>query len=289
MNVTLLPLRRALAILALLAAPVVATAQVSITPTRLILAPSDRTGDITVLNPTAQPMVVSTRMFYSIYRSDSTGDVRLDTVRTGDPMERSALEWTRLFPKQFTLQPGEKRVVRVMVTPPNDLGDGEYIARVGIRGVPVDRPVSVASDTNAVKTDVSLNLSYSVPVLFRKGKLTTGVAFDVKEIFPRDGRSWVKLGLKTTGNATFRGTLRVTVLDAAGKIVAKKDHALISEVGYDYPLEIPTLPAGSYTLSMEAITELPGKANESVVKGAPTMKQIAINVTGKSVTLASSN
>jgi P pilus assembly chaperone PapD len=289
MSLRLLPLAAFAMLAAAVLVPSNAIAQVSVTPTRIFLTPGERSGDVTVINPAAQPMVVTARLYYSIYRNDSTGGIVQDSMRTGDAMERPCVDWLRMFPKQFTLQPGEKRVVRIMATPPAGLADGEYIARVDIRGKLVERPTEVTIDTNGIRTNLGMNLGYSLPIFFRKGKLTTKVELDVKRIDVRDGRPWARVAIRTIGNASFRGTLRAVYTDLNGKVAAKKEHALVSEVGYDYPLEIPSLPAGLYTVRLEAVTKLPGKAQETVVMGETTTATFSIDVaSSKSVTLAAS-
>src|SRR5687767_637837 len=93
-------------------------AQLAVTPPRLMLTAADRSGEVEVKNPTTKPVVVNVRLMHAVMRTDSTGKSFRDTVRTGAADERSALDWSRVFPRQFTLNAGESRIVKVLASPP---------------------------------------------------------------------------------------------------------------------------------------------------------------------------
>lgn len=257
-----------------------AHAQISITPTRVIVTAPHRSGEVLVVNPVDQPLVVTTRVMFMVMRNDSTGAVAYDSVPRGDA--RSCAEWVQVFPRKFTIEPGEKRKVRVLIASPDSIADGEYMARIEFAGLPVERPVTADADTAAIRPKISVRLALNIPVVYRKGALTAGIEMDV--VGARvDSLLRVSLGLRPTGNSIYRGTLFSTIRSDAGAEVATSETQFVSEVPYVYPLSFPKLLPGSYTLDIESRTVRKGTAADAVIAGPPTRKAFQLTVTASTV------
>jgi P pilus assembly chaperone PapD len=259
-------------------------AQISVTPTRIIVAAPKRSGEVLVVNPLDEPIVVTTRVMFMVLRNDSTGGVSYDSVDRGDA--RSCAAWVSAFPRRFTMERGSKRKVRVMLTPPDSIADGEYMARLEIAGLPVDRPLAPVTDTTSVHPRVSVRLALNVPVVYRKGNLVAGIALDVTHAQSVDSGLRVSLGLKPTGNSIYRGTLFSTIQSDAGMEVARSETQFVAEVPYIYPLTFPMLQPGTYRLSIESRTERKGTAAEAVIPGPPTREEFRLTVGGSAVEVA---
>src|SRR5687767_2957700 len=92
----------------------VATAQLVVSPSRIVLSPATRSGDIDVKNPMQKPIVITVKLMYGVMNTDSTGRSKMDTMQSTDGSRRISVEWTKAFPKQFTLEPGESRLIKVL-------------------------------------------------------------------------------------------------------------------------------------------------------------------------------
>ena len=169
-----------LAVLAFLAAfALPATAQVNVAPNRLLMTAKDRSKELSISNPTTTPMVVETQIVYALLKSDSAGAMAYDSVGLGPTARPSCAEWGKIFPKRFTLQPGEKRNVRVLLSPPSAIADGEYLARLIISSQPVERAAPLEVDTTKVATVITTRVNLGMPLIYRKGEVSTGIKFDM--------------------------------------------------------------------------------------------------------------
>jgi P pilus assembly chaperone PapD len=256
-------------------------AQISITPTRVIVSSSKRSGEVLVVNPLDQPMVITARVMFMVLRNDSSGAVVYDSVPRGDA--RTCAEWISLFPRQFTMEPGSKRKVRIMINAPDSIADGEYMARLEVAGLPVNRPASAGDDTSSVRPKVSVRMALNVPVVYRKGALVAGIELDVVRARPSDSALRVSVALKPGGNSIYRGTLFSTIRDGSGRDVAASETQFVAEVPYVYPLDFPKLAPGSYTLSIESRTERKGTAAEAVIHAPPTKGEYRLKVEAAAV------
>ncbi len=259
-------------------------AQISVTPTRVIVESSQRSGEVLVLNPLDRPMVVSTRVMFMVLRNDSTGAIGYDSTLRGNA--RSCAPWVKVFPHQFTMEPNTRRKVRIMISPPDSIQDGEYMARLELAGLPVDRVATVELDTTTVHTKVNVRLALNIPVVYRKGKLITGIDLNVIGARPLNNRMRVSLGLTPTGNSIYRGTLFSTIIAADGAQVARSETQFVAEVPYIYPLDFPTLAPGQYTLSIESRTVRQGTAGEAVIAAPPSRGEFRLTVDGSAIEVA---
>ena len=86
--------------------------------------------------------------------TDSNGTPFIRFIDDPGPEFPSAVDWIRPYPRRLRLEPGEKQVVRLLATPPDDLPDGEYWTRMIVSGQGASVPIE-SSDT-AVRAGVSL-------------------------------------------------------------------------------------------------------------------------------------
>src|SRR5204862_7437145 len=83
--------------------------------------------------------------------SDSLGHFALPTVERPDSTLPSAAAWVQAFPRRLTIAPLERQTVRLLVTPPAGLPDGEYWARLIISARGGKLPLRRAAETAAVR------------------------------------------------------------------------------------------------------------------------------------------
>lgn len=282
MPLTIHPSIRLVALLlcSLAASASTAHAQISITPTRVIVTAPHRSGEVLAVNPLDRPLVVTTRVMFMVIRNDSTGAMVYDSVPRGDA--RSCAEWVQVFPRKFTMEPGTKRTVRLLIAPPDSISDGEYMARVEFAGLPVDRPATADADTSTIRPRISVRLALNIPVVYRKGALVTNIDMNVVGV-QIDSLLHISLGLRPTGNSIYRGTLFSTIRSSSGTEVATAENQFVSEVPYIYPLSFPKLLPGSYTLDIESQTVRKGTAADAVIPAPATKRTFQLTVVGTTV------
>jgi len=211
----------------------------------------------------------------------------------------SAAAWIRSFPPRLVILPGERRTVRVLVTPPPGLAQGEYWARlvVATRTLPAPKAIprvsaaaltrasTVADTTSAtagegVQIGLTLEVRSLLGLFFRNGAVTTGIALDEPRTFVDGDSIAVRVKMQRLGNAAFVGSLRVTLRDVRGAAVAIE--ALPLGVYYDLDPRVVLRPgrlaAGRYTVLVEAIAARPDVSASLLLPIAPARRVVDLVV-----------
>ena len=263
-----------------------ASAQIGVAPTRVMMTNPERSKEITLSNPNTTPMVVEAKIVYALMKSDSNGAMAYDSVGLGSTGRPSCAEWAKVFPKRFTLQPNESRSLRVLLSPPSGVADGEYLARLIVISEPVARPAPLVVDTTKVVTEIRTRIHTGLPVIFRKGSLSTGIQFDlVRPSIVPDGIRLLA-DLYPEGNATYRGTLFAEIFGSDGASVAKADMQVGAEMAVLQPFVIPSLNPGVYTLRVDAKPVRMGSAAETVIPAALVTHFYRLTVASDQVSIA---
>jgi hypothetical protein len=263
-----------------------AIAQIGVAPTRVMMTNPERSKEITLSNPNTTPMVVEAKIVYALMKSDSTGAMVYDSVGLGSTARPSCAEWAKVFPKRFTLQPNESRSLRVLLSPPSGLADGEYLARLIVTSEPVARPTPLDIDTTKVTTEIRTRIHTGLPVLFRKGTLTTGIDFDI--VHPTKVPEGIRLlvDMRPEGNTTYRGTLFAEIFASDGSSVKKANMQVGAELAILQPFVLPSLDPGVYTLRVDAKPVRMGSAAETVIPAAEVSRIYRLSVSSDQVTIA---
>ncbi|WDE12073.1 molecular chaperone [Thalassomonas haliotis] len=109
----------------------------------------------------------------------------------------------RISPKQVTLAPNERQIIKVAARRPKNLQDGEYRSHLLFTALP-ERNTGPEPTSGIV---LKLSLSYSIPVMFRQGALNAQVAVDdevqlLHNIEKKQGEIVVKLN-RTGATSTY--------------------------------------------------------------------------------------
>jgi len=129
-------------------------------------------------------------------------------IREVPELSRSAEPLLRFNPRQVTLAPGERQVVRVMLRKPEVLDEGEYRIHLLFQAVP---PANALQPPPATDSDTGVHIQLipipgiSIPVLVRHGQSLPGFAIEAAELQP--GR--LLFTTRMTGNVSLYGRLRI--------------------------------------------------------------------------------
>ena len=260
--------------------PASAAAQgVLIAPTTVIVDSRSRTTSLLLVNPGDEPAEVEISAFFAYTITDSTGQLQLHTPERPDSGLVSAADWIRVFPRRMTIDPKSQQTVRLLVSPPADLPDGEYWARLAVLARGGTLPITSAADTG-VHVGLSIEVRTLLPVLFRKGKVSTGVAISDLRALRVDDSVVVRARLDRQGNAAMIGTVRGEFVDAAGKVRASFSQPMSAYVALEPRFTAPSdsVPAGRYTLRMEVLPERRDLPAESLVAFRAVRDSVAVDL-----------
>lgn len=263
-----------------------AFSQISISPKRILLGSRDRSKEIIVSNSGTQPYEFTANIALILVRTDSLGNETYDTVATPQEATHSCKEWVRVFPRKFTLAPNSTRTIRVLATPPAGLPDGEFVARLVLSSMESHfTPVNLI-DTTKIATEVHFRLNMNLQVVYRKGKVATGLEMtDVRAIRNDSGTS-VIVDVRALGNASYRGTLSTVVLATDGTRIDSTAVPFVVEIiGQRQRLRMRPIPDGTYKMVVESRTELPGSAIELVIPAPTVRRRFTVVVTAAQIHL----
>lgn len=188
-----------------------------IAPTRVELAPRQRSAELTLMNRgskagTYRLELVEKRM---------TDDGQLVAVPAGEPAPLSAASMVRFSPRQVQLAPGASQKVRLLARRPAGLPPGEYRSHLLIQTLPDPGAAPEAPGPGATAR-LSVRLvtmaAVSIPVIVRHGETHLDLALtDLALAEPAaGGPPRVRFRLERAGNRSAYGDVVVEWTPAAG-------------------------------------------------------------------------
>ncbi len=230
------------AVFAVLLLPILADA-VSVSPVALYMDHRTRSETLTLYNSGTTTEEIEISFAFGYARSDSTGDVSVffsdDPAPAGEP---SVVPYLRAFPRQLRLAPGERQVVRILVTPPADLPAGEYWGRVMVTSRGGQPPIE--ESRGDVQMQLSLTTVIAVALNYRHGEVATGLAVRSVDAVQTEETIEFIADVERIGNAAFLGRVVAEVVDADGNVVAEHVEDMVAYVPTLWRFSIPR-PAGT--------------------------------------------
>jgi hypothetical protein len=177
-----------------------------VAPHRLIIEPNENVDIISVSNKSDKPRRYDLSMVDQVMGEDGV-------TQRKDTFDYSIKRMTKFVPKRFTLQPGEGQTVRVQVTRPADLADGDYHSHLLFREVPLS--VKDKQQLQKEREEASKTLSFeirtlygiAVPVVVQKGKLEADISMEAPVLQKtEDGRRYqIAMTFNRIGNSEAAG------------------------------------------------------------------------------------
>jgi hypothetical protein len=233
------------AVFAVLLLPILADA-VSVSPVALYMDHRTRSETLTLYNSGTTTEEIDISFAFGYARSDSTGDVSVvfseDPAPAGEP---SVVPYLRAFPRQLRLPPGERQVVRILVTPPADLAEGEYWGRVMVTSRGGQPPIE--ESRGDVQMQLSLTTVIAVALNYRHGEVSTGLAVRSAEAVQTEETIDLIAHVERTGNAAFLGRVVAEVVAPDGTVVAEHVEDMVAYVPtlWRFSIPRPEVPLGA--------------------------------------------
>jgi hypothetical protein len=243
----------------------------------IVIDDKSRTGTLTLINDGITPVEVSVSTFCGYPVTDSIGRMYLRTFATPDDTMPCAAKWIQSFPRRLRIDAKSRATVRLLVTPPADLPPREYWARVmaaatggqvGIGGLP----------DSAIQATLKVEIRSVVGLFYRRGHPSTGVTLAALRAAPMADSLVGRVLLTRQADAAFVGSLKASLSDTTGKVRSRGQLPL----GVYYTLEprfslpIAGLPAGRYTLSVEAVSSRPDLPSEVLLPTVPVHQTVEV-------------
>jgi P pilus assembly chaperone PapD len=270
----------------LISAPVVGTLRstpvqaqgVMIAPHVVYMDHRTRSGSLTLYNPGNDPVEVSIETFFGYPVTDSTGGFELRTVEHPDSTMPSAAGWVQAYPRRMTVPPQQRQTVRLLGRPPANLADGEYWARLIVTAKGGQVPVTGLGDSTGITVGLTLEVRTILPVLYRKGPVTTGVAVSGLRASVQGDSLVVRARMVRTGSAAFVGTVHGALVDVSGNVVARFSfpQAVYFDMEPRFTTAVAGLPRGQYRLRFEATSERQDLPSEVILPMAPVRDSIQV-------------
>jgi len=255
----------------LMATPAAIAHAVTVSPTAVYLSSRNPSALLTLINTGSRPEEIELGIGFGYPVSDTAGVLRVDIVDTAASGEPSLTSFLRLFPRRLVLQPGQRQVVRVMVTMPPGAADGEYWGRVLVKSRGGEPPIEQAQ--GEVKMQLSLETTFATAVFYHKGEVKTGISLaNVTAKRLPDGAQ-LTMDLKREGNSAFLGHVKAELVDASGATVAEVEDVVAVYRALRRRFVVRTsapLPAGAYTVRYLVDTDRPDLPSQGPTKSVAT-------------------
>jgi len=207
MKLPLLLKQSTCALLAMFVFSDTALANLLISPTRVAFSDRERVQSITLINSGNETK--SYRMGWEEKRVDDNGNYVMltDEEKQSFPI---ASPYLRFTPRQVTLGPGERQVVKVLARRKANMPEQEYRSHLLFTALPIDRSNDNRSPSKGMLMKLNLLMSYSVPVLLRNGEASIETQIEEVVINPvpeKPNMRQLLVKLSQKGNISSTGSL----------------------------------------------------------------------------------
>jgi hypothetical protein len=268
----------ALAVATLAALPVLADA-ILVAPHALFITHDQGTGEVYLVNQDDVAEEVSVELRYGYPATDSLGNIGIRFVDSPGPDDPSAAGWMRAFPRRARVEPGRRQRVRIQASPPADLLDGEYWARLVVTSRAVQDSTPAVVDT-AVRAGITIELKTITSVTYRKGEINTGVALDDLGATVLGDSLEVWVDLHREGNAAFLGTVSFALLDPGEEEVISwaTPIAVYFEQHRRFVFPLQGVAPGYYQLQVLLSTDREDIDAQYVLPAAPVERTVSVTI-----------
>lgn len=232
---------------------------VLVAPTSIFIDGRSRSATVLLVNPNDEPAEVELSITYGYTVTDSAGSFSLWTTDAPDSTAPSAAAWIRVFPRRVAIEPRAQQLVRLLVSPPAGLADGEYWARLVVLARGGKLAVEAATDSGSVNVGLAVEVRTILPVLYRTGTVHPGAALEALAADTTGDSLAVRARLSRTGDAAALGTFKAILLDSAGTELRRSELPVSVYAPIEPRLALPvdSLPPGRYSIQMELVAERP--------------------------------
>ncbi len=187
------------------------TGLIFIAPMRVVFGPNDQSQKVTITNRKNQAMTYSLSLLNSTMGPDGVlTEAPVDSPHAADRM-------LRFMPQDFSLQPGDRQSIRMLVRRPEGLASGDYFTHLLIKETPLTgkfiTSLTDVTQPNKAGFEVTTLVENAIPVMVQHGAISSSLAFNA---FDPASTTREKLGLTFTRTGNAMAVAYVRVITPAG-------------------------------------------------------------------------
>lgn len=274
-------MRHLLRFLVLCAVPLPVAAQgVLVAPHAIFIDHRTRSGFVQLYNPGSEPTEVSIEALFGYPITDSVGQLELKTIEQPDSTLPSAVGWIQAFPRRVVIPPLGRQVIRLLVTPPAGVPDGEYWARLAISAKAGAVPVTGTDTTQGITVGLNLEVRTIIPLIYRKGAVTTGLAISELRAAMEQDSVVIRAKLTRSGTGSYLGTVRGTLVSPSGGNAGSFDMPIGVYYALDprFTISKAGLAPGRYLLRFSVTAERSDIPAEQTLKAPAVRDSIQVQI-----------
>lgn len=256
-----------------------ATAQVTIAPTALFIDDRSRFGTYLVMNGSDQTQEVALSFEFGYPDTDEEGNSFMNYEDEEAREQYSMADWVRGFPRNFTLEPGERQTVRLTVRPPGDIPDGTYWTRIKTASNPAVPDID-DEVTEGVQAQITFRFEQVTAGFYKKGDVSTGVEFRDLNAAVEEDEVVVRANVERTGNSPFLGSMFLTVTDNTGDVVHERrtSTTVYIDAVRRMSFDLNGLDSGTYTAEVRFETSRPDVSSGDLVQAPPVSQSTTFQI-----------
>jgi hypothetical protein len=164
--------------------------------------------------------------------------------------KKSIASWIKVFPRNFTLQPKQRQVVRFVARAPRGLDDGGYWSRVKITSNEVSQPIGTVG-ANQVGAQINLIVNQVISAHYRAGKATTDIEVTSVDFTQKENTGSVAISMEQTGNSPFIGSVSFALTNENGDRVYQTNttNSVYTTITRNFNIDLSKIESGKYTIS----------------------------------------
>ncbi len=255
-----------------------AYAGVSVFPQQIFITPQNRSAPLFITNGSDAETEVWITFTGEYPIGFQNGKI---TFEYADTLENSpsAVSWVKAVPERLVLAAREKRTVRLFVTPPLGLTEGEYWARVIVHDKATKVQLPKASRPG-MRLAMQMITETGIPFHVRRGTPRSGVIVKGATASLNKNMLSLKLDLERRGNSSFWGRLNYRLMDDFGKTVQKKEFRLVVYKAFSYvtDIDITGIPSGTYRIDLVIDDRHPDLTSEYRIKSESVAHSATISI-----------
>ncbi len=267
---------------------------VSTTPNVVELTEGRWAVDLKVKNLASRPARVQVGVVSRVIRSDAYGNLYPDSAATWDEMSRSCAAWLKVAPRELTLPANSWRTLRVEISSPGSLSSGEFWGNLVLTSDAGGNGIIASTDSSTTFASIQESRDLSVPIMVRKGEVTSGLELGAILAIPRmkgapaglharEQGTVVLIDARRLGNGAYRGTLTAMIRRENGSEVATnvRNYSLLWD--RRLRLEFPQLKNGSYILEVAACAQPQGPNQGEAIAPPLVKRNVRLMVSGERI------
>lgn len=146
----------------LVCSPMIVKADLLVSPTRIIFGERDRVKEVILIN------TGNVKRSYRIEWSEKTVSKIGKYIEIEDETPEFAVSpIVRYSPRQVSLQPGERQVVKLLIRKNNQMNLDEYRSHLRFFALPVENKIDEPAELGGMALKLNVLTSYTIPVLYR--------------------------------------------------------------------------------------------------------------------------